>query len=337
MVAQKSATHFDQIDFLRGAASLFVAFFHFTSYFLPSSNAFAQFFHFGYLGVDTFFFISGFVLPMSLARANFVLSADSFKQTLLKRIIRIEPAYWASIALMCFKDVLTACILSWNSFHLPPMYTVENFFYHIFHISAIMDQDWIRGIYWTLAVDWQFYIFGILAFALINRSEWWLRYPFYAACVVLQWFFWVKWLPFHILPFLGGIIYFHYWKGYIKKIELGVLWAALLYVVQWKMGWNHFAVLALSAIILVIPRKNWAWESYLGKISYSFYLTHVLSGWFMLTITEYLTRDAPNENFMTMACIVAVVVSIGFSKFFYDLVEEPTLAWSKRILKKRVK
>ena len=85
------------VDALRGTAAFAVMWHHFTcgsgfvqTSLLRWSGAY------GWLGVHLFFVISGFVLPVSLDRRRYRLR--QFGVELLRRLIRLEPPYLASLA-----------------------------------------------------------------------------------------------------------------------------------------------------------------------------------------------------------------------------------------------
>jgi peptidoglycan/LPS O-acetylase OafA/YrhL len=314
--------HFDTIDLLRGLTAIVVAFYHFSDYFLPKTNwlhiAFAQ----GYLGVEAFFVISGMVIPLSFAAKNYDIR--QFRNVLTKRIIRIEPAYWASIFLMIFIDVFG----SLYEHRGLPNFGVFNLFLHIFHANAVFNEAWLRGIYWTLAIDWQFYLVVCLAFPLFNRSEFWARYPLYAVFLTAHWWTSYAWLPYHIVPFGAGVALFHFYRGYANRWELAAILAALLFAHFKAFGYEHCLATAISVGIILFVKEVGSIGKFFGKISYSYYLTHVFSGWTLLNSVFTFTKD---PTILTFSVFAAVLVSIPFAQWFYNLVEAPTIAWAKKI------
>ena len=314
--------HFESIDLLRGLTAIVVAFYHFSNFFLPKTNWLHRAFSEGYLGVEAFFVISGMVIPLSFAQKNYTIA--QFKTVGVKRIIRIEPAYWASIVLMILIDIFGRLYErgEW------PNFSSFNLFLHIFHANAVFNEPWLRGIYWTLAIDWQFYLVVCLAFPLFNRPEFWARYPLYALFLGGHWAASYAWLPYHIVPFGAGVALFHYYRGYANRWELAAILAALLFVHFKAFNYEHCLATAISVGIVLFIKEVGSIGKMLGKISYSYYFTHVFSGWTLLNGLAMLTKD---PTILTIGVFVAVLISIPFAQWFYNKVEQPTMAWAKKV------
>lgn len=92
----KSSGRIALLDHLRGLAAIRVAWFHITS---GTSGWLVASGHWGWLGVELFFVISGFVIPYSLAGSARPFRISDFPAFLFRRIVRLEPPYLASIAL----------------------------------------------------------------------------------------------------------------------------------------------------------------------------------------------------------------------------------------------
>ena len=115
---------------------------------------------YGYLGIHVFFVISGFVLPYSLHTAGFQTS--DFFRFLFKRVLRIDPPYLVA--------VLIAILLPfWNGRGLLGWSTI---FAHLGYLNDILNLPWASGIFWTLAIEFQFYIaLGVLYKGFACRSN----------------------------------------------------------------------------------------------------------------------------------------------------------------------
>ncbi len=79
---------------VRGAAALFVMVYHFELDRIPSDGAFSTFLNHGYLSVDLFFILSGFVMA-HVYGPSFLSGAFRFGDFLWHRIARIYPLYLA--------------------------------------------------------------------------------------------------------------------------------------------------------------------------------------------------------------------------------------------------
>ena len=157
------------IQGLRGVACLLVVFCHFN---VPGFDD-------GYIGVDIFFVLSGFLITQMLAKlstdqnqeTSILNSFGAFRLFILKRTARIVPA-----ALVV--GLLTALMayLKYSELHFKQV--LRDFLFSIsflanLHFSAL-DANYFTKFsstslfqhYWSLAVEWQFYIFFGLFFTL---------------------------------------------------------------------------------------------------------------------------------------------------------------------------
>ena len=154
--------HLPTLDALRGIAALMVCWFHFTN-----AQFTARFGHFqasgkyGYLGVQIFFVISGFIIPFSLYRARYQLK--SFFRFMLKRIARLDPPYLASIALVVLGFWLSSKLPGHAPYHVPWARVAA----HLGYVNAFVGMPWLQMSYWSLAIEFQYYIFVGLCFPLL--------------------------------------------------------------------------------------------------------------------------------------------------------------------------
>lgn len=116
-------------------------------------------------GLAIFFVISGFLLSASfsslLKKQNQLYSA--VKIFFIKRIFRIYPAY--IISLIVFSAILT-------NFFKYPVYWFD-LFVHFFNIHNLFEgfSRSINGVYWTLAVEFQWYLFAPILILLFIRTS----------------------------------------------------------------------------------------------------------------------------------------------------------------------
>ncbi len=123
----------------------------------------------GSSGVTLFFVLSGFLLFTPFAR-SLLFDADwpSLRRFYLRRAFRILPGYYVSLALLI---IFTA-----NFMYLQPAHWGElALFLTLFMDSSPLTYQAINGPFWTLAVEWQFYLLlPLLALAfrpLVQRGS----------------------------------------------------------------------------------------------------------------------------------------------------------------------
>jgi peptidoglycan/LPS O-acetylase OafA/YrhL len=152
-----------EIDLLRITAALGVVIYHYTfsgyarhltSIAYPSLSVVTRY---GYLGVDMFFTISGFVVLLSAwgrRPHEFVIS----------RIVRLYPAYWVAVTL----TTIVAMTLSRSLFRVTPIQYVAN----MTMLNAVAHVANIDVVYWTLYAEIRFYLLiFVLAWVGITRTR----------------------------------------------------------------------------------------------------------------------------------------------------------------------
>jgi len=323
-----ASSHVHSIDLLRACAALFVCFFHLTAIgkFIdnPQLSAFVSLM--GHDGVCLFFIVSGFVIPFALFNSNYELGA--FPRFMVKRIVRLEPPYIASVVL--------AVALWWRfqfsagspldvrpgtlALHLGYLIDFARFF------GAAV--EWYCGVYWSLAYELQYYVFLALLFPLVASRVTSVRVGFVVLLVATKYALLAAPAPLFLNYaeyFAFGIVLFQRRVGLSTPVECAIL--ALLLVGCMAMDSWHFAVYGPLVVgVLVSKDINWAPANMLGAISYSLYLTHYSFGmWFRDALMTKLALGA------LTAAALALIASVAFAALFYWLIERPSLKLSKRI------
>ncbi len=155
------------LDGLRTLAVVLVMLFH-SWWYMPGQNAqgpqqgtFAI--NYARTGVPLFFVLSGFLLFLPYARWLFGLRPRPSTRLFYKRrALRVGPAYWASLVILVLAAPLTASALFDGLVHAAYL---SSFFPDYFYS--------INGVYWSMAVEVQFYVLlpaiGWLAYLLSRR------------------------------------------------------------------------------------------------------------------------------------------------------------------------
>ena len=307
------------LDSLRGFAACSVMIFHYvcttTGYF---TTPFVQT-TFDYLrsGVQLFFVISGFILPWSMYRAGYTI--NNFFKFFLKRLSRLEPPYvvslFAAIALLYLRNRL----LGGATPEIEPVRVAEHFFYLI---PFFEQYTWLNEVYWTLAVEFQYYIFIALLFPLFTSSQAYPRVLLYVICLIGPYMTSEDFLPFSLPFFLMGIVLFLRQEGLITMKEFISVFLACAIV----SFLNHTAAAAIYSIcgVLIIyfwPQKKPAIFSALGKMSYSIYLFHPIFGATLINVLSHRYREDYQKVLVVSA---GVIVTLLGSWIMYRLVERPS-------------
>ncbi|HMI07122.1 MAG TPA: acyltransferase [Flavobacterium sp.] len=151
VIVTQSPKRFEELDSLRGIASLMVVFFHFTLYREEAKLGF----NLGVTGVELFFIISGFVIYMSLNR---VKTSTDF---IINRVSRLYPTYWTCVTIT-FISYLGVSFLYKHEL-LPPVFYLQ-YLANMTMFQFYMDVPNLDGPYWTMIVEMVFYICVLFLF-----------------------------------------------------------------------------------------------------------------------------------------------------------------------------
>ncbi len=145
-----------EIDGLRAVAIALVVLFHYTKEFFPEHRLLS----FGWSGVDLFFVISGFVLYYQVKRRYYKDGKAHYINYFRNRALRIIPAFYVSV-------IATILFFGRDKF-LSPVFPLHLSFLYIFDYNIATS---IQPLYWTLAVEVQFYIFLIIIAPLLTGKN----------------------------------------------------------------------------------------------------------------------------------------------------------------------
>ena len=295
----RQVTRLATIDALRGFAALIVLLPHSVGFFalLRSGSWCRELMSnmgvIGTHGVDVFFVLSGFVIATT--SANRRLTFPSAPHFMFRRLARIAPPYWVSIAVMLGVLQLQS-ISGRNGDHLP---SVPDIVAHFFYVQEIIGFGSINVVYWTLCLEIQFYLFFALASASVHafaEHSQFDRRSIALGGLVITAFLSVALVFTPSITVFRGLCFSHWHEfalgilafsfismptPYIKWFSLasifGIGTVALL-----AQSWHSLTAMATALLILDCGRKglletrwNQSVPQYLGRISYSLYLVHV--------------------------------------------------------------
>jgi peptidoglycan/LPS O-acetylase OafA/YrhL len=311
--------HLTAIDGLRAIAVLAVVAYHAG---LPVPA--------GFVGVDVFFVISGYVITRMLSRERQDTGRIDFAAFYARRVRRILPALvvvvasvLAASAVMLSPDLRIAT--SQSAMAAMAMSANVWFQLHTGYFDVGADQQPLLHL-WSLGVEEQFYLIWPLLLIACGRKPWVL-----AGLAVASFVLWRYLSPtaaFYEMPArfwelaLGGLI------ALAPKIRSGAVagWAGLA-IVALAIGSDPTSEPTLRAVVgaaLVIygihcgaslAPLELAPVRYVGLVSYSLYLWH----WPLLVLRRVSSFDAPTLTDNLLLCALAFVLAA----LSYHLIEMP--------------
>ena len=330
---------FTLVHALRGLAALWVVLFHVAEAGhitglrsqLPSWADLV--FTAGHLGVAVFFALSGFVITHSVAGAS--IAASYIGRFALRRSIRLDPPYWASILFVVTVGYLSAEVKG-EAFALP---TFPQTLAHLFYLQTLLGFPQINWVYWTLTYEIQFYLVLVLLIMAAQRMR--IAPPLIVLLPFLATMsHWIGlWAPptglfvdlWH--AFLAGVL--AYWA---KTSPLALYAFVGVCGLSLILSPNDFTFLSIgTAIVLHVAFRtsyiyrglDWRWVQFLGTVSYSLYLIHnpIVGG------VSFLSARWIGSDLVTL--LLSVAASIAAAAAFWYLLERPSLALAHRIRMKK--
>jgi peptidoglycan/LPS O-acetylase OafA/YrhL len=309
------------VEYTRGIAALMVMWFHFT-YQLPAGVLRTSGLY-GYLGVEAFFVISGFIIPYAMDLRHYRLGRESWI-FLGRRIIRLQPPYVVSVLLILCVPYL-AGLTPWfdGGITAHDLYRAA---LHVIYLVPWSGEDWFSAVYWSLAIEFQYY-FVMLAAAplLLYRKNLWPQRAFFVAVMLVGYASSETRLVFLYLPIFGfGFVQFLYMRRGMALPECAA-WGLAFAAVTCSQDptWAIGAVIALLALNAPWPARS-APLLFFGTISYSLYLLHGATGF---GTDEVLGRIAAVPP--TAALVLRIAAALALATAFWWLIERPSTALSK--------
>jgi exopolysaccharide production protein ExoZ len=280
----------------------------------------------GYLGVDLFFAVSGYVICLVASKPSF--SRSSF---FVKRVFRLYPMYLTAMAIV-------AVLATLGHYHV-------NSIRHFLYSLTLFPQ---RGapaydLSWTLEREIVFYLLALLIVPVGGIRT---------LAVVLAvlafggWYFGEPW-TFHLVSirqasFLSGVLVFSAGPnikrfGFIVPIAIGFAALALFL----SFNFDPLRPVAMMFILagtvnLRLPWERWPtrWLVAAGDASYSIYLLHYIVFYLATVAAKVIFAQFPSFR-QDWLCEpwrwVAIMVCCIISYFTWKFIESPMIAFGNAI------
>lgn len=269
-----------EIDLLRFLAALSVVFYHysFRGYAADGLSAMpypllAPAAKYGYLGVELFFMISGFVVLMTAA------ASARLRDFCVSRIVRLYPAFWACCTLTYVATI---------AFASPHAATFDHYMANMTMLSGLSKIPPIDGAYWSLLVEIRFYalVAVLLAVGRVHQAQRFIV-AWLLACIALAIVDALPhaWVPAQALHYLRYLLIVDYATYFVA--------GATCYLV-WSKGPSlaRFAVLAASWALAIFQSGQSVreFDSYYKTALSSAIVIGILSGFYVVVLLVSLKR-----------------------------------------------
>lgn len=354
----------EALDGLRGVAILMVVFGHFHSiisadpdFYEVTPWVFANtVLSRGFLGVDLFFVLSGFLITSLLLRMSIQSPTYSLRQFYIRRVLRLFPALFALLMVSFIVAYLEKFPMSdqWAT-TWPALIFLSNWSlqWNLNHFQSDL------GHLWSLAVEEQFYLFWPSVVLLVR----WSRNPRWLAFFIV--IFMISWVLFHrsqlwdsgepwlflysqtdtrIESMLVGCFFAFVYRYANFSVSVVEWWGFIAFLILVPLAFQFaderqpflykggftliafgFGLIILACVssdsvatkILRLPVLQW-----FGKVSYGLYLWHAL-------IFRMAERHM-NYGSVTFRIVAATVLSILIAHLSWRYIEQPFLQLKSR-------
>ncbi|HEY4326860.1 MAG TPA: acyltransferase [Mucilaginibacter sp.] len=336
----KTKQHFEILDGLRGVAALAIVVFHFMEWAISDYSK--NFIGHGFLAVDFFFCLSGFVIAYAYDDRIAKMGVVEFFKS---RLIRLHPLVISGsvLGLLAFlfdpfgghTELLGAgkiTLLFLASVLLIPFPVMTDRTFNLFGFNAPA---------WSLFWEYVANIFYAFILCRINRC--------YLFVLAVPASVGICFVAYRSGSLLGGWSGGTFWDGCVR-ISYSFLAGMLIYRFNWiiknKLGFIGMAVLLTLAFLMPFSTLNWLTEPlvvllyfpllialgagatltqglkklciFFGKISYPLYMTHYAALWMF---GNYYTTHKVGIFQLSFIVITGVILLVGISYLvmvFYD-------------------
>ena len=323
-------------DFVRAFACLYIVIHHFLFITLQQYYNIDKVFTASGIGMEMFFFTTGFLIPLSLERCN-------WKQFAVKRFFRLLPVL--SFAVLIYTIFIKVGLINGNV-NIKDILTTTTMTTDIAHIRR-KTLNIIVGVSWSMQVELKFYIIAAIAFFFgkTMRERFFILLSLCLLCYVCAFIF--K-LPnafkasgycFKLVSccLLGSIYYFYRYK-HISKVEFAFLTICCLFLIYYaaRPGQKYLYIVGSVFVLFVVHfftnKGNNKVVKYLANLSYSIYLIHFL-------IKKIADKNFPTQSLNSLddvalyfgCCLLIFIPVFIVCHFIYYYIEKPAYDFGRRL------
>lgn len=348
----KSRQHYEILDGLRGVAAIAVVTFHFMEIIIADYSR--NFIGHGFLAVDFFFCLSGFVMAYAYDNRIADMGLQAF---FTSRIIRLHPLvipgtvlgllaflFDPFMALPAAYDGWKLTLLFLSSILMIPYPVVAERYFNLFNLNA---PSW--SLFWEYIAN---ILYGVVLWKLSRRLLAALLIPAAAGIIYVS---------FKAGNLMGGWSGPTFWQGG-ARIAYSFLAGMIVFrynmIIRNKLGFLGLSVLLLAALMMPHFTYNWLAEAlvvliyfpflialgagagmhsktkticnFAGKISYPLYMTHYVV---MFAFANYLSKYKPDNAHITWIVVIGLLLLITFAWLVMTLYDIPVRKYLTKLRK----
>jgi peptidoglycan/LPS O-acetylase OafA/YrhL len=341
-----------EIDGLRFVAIASVVLFH-LSWFITSKTGrgeefdpLEQLFSRGYIGVQLFFVISGFVIALPFARGHLSQGRlPQIRQFFVRRLTRLEPPYLVNLLIrFAFLPLVTPD--SWGAL-TPHLLASMGYLHNIIYGT----ESTINFVAWSLEVEFQFYLLApLLTLVFLIRSRPARRLLLVALILFFSLASYLNQSPRYYLSLFSALQFFL--TGFLLlDVYLGEWGRNPVRSRRWDLvsllAWTSVAALTFlgkkGELFLVIPiflaylsafKGFWSNRFFsqpiiysIGGMCYTIYLYHysVISTCGRFFLRFGLMKEAPLWLVIGAGSLIVLPVTLFFCSVMFILIEKPCM------------
>lgn len=340
---------------IRGLAAIYIIIFHWNGEIFRKkpqliNNYLAAVLNHGYLSVDLFFVLSGFVLSLSSAAVfNHRISNGNYKSFMYKRFVRIFPLY-ISITILYFLlfhtggiskslivnlTLLQGVIPSLNDSLIPPGWSLTNEWVIYFLFPFLFYFIWrIRKKAWIIVLA---AVLILITISIVRSPGFnWMNYNQLKNTHGFRPVISFTRGPASFLRaiaayLLGAFAYLQFEKNKERSTFLKYLLLPMCILFLFK-GTDILIILLMPFLVLYLTEKNKVSDFlstksiyFLGLISYSLYLNHYL---FIKTYSKFSKSVGVDNNIISFCYVL--IGTLVLSTITYYAIEKPAMKLLKK-------
>ncbi|MBD2770346.1 acyltransferase [Hymenobacter sp. BT664] len=333
----KAPSRFYEIDLLRFLAALAVLIFHYT-YRAWAEHDFSpvrypelgRVTRYGFLGVQLFFIISGYVVLLSA-------HGKTVQQFFISRVKRLYPAFWVACPLTFVVVRLWGPVPGTVGWSTSLDVNIRELVLNLTMLHSFMGIEDLDSSYWSLAPEICFYflITLVISWNLYHSLPWmlalWLAYSAFSGPTSGMFAFTYLFQPTHAPFFVAGMVFYMLQNNWFNRWTLyGLLVGAFLLAlrsVRAEIAGLHiffrdpnfsFTVAAAAVtlffgvFLLIINRvinfERYTWLGHLGALTYPLYLVHGSIGFVI-----YQRVGDRLDKYVLFGLLVLLMLSLAYA------------------------